>query len=359
MKRTVAGVMCAAALTASFAVASPASAAGTTVTSPSCGVLKVTNTTSSAWITLVDSGDYVEVPAGTTRTLTGLPGGSYVWLGAPATADYPSTSGSTLVKPCTGSPSRPVDGDQNRDGKADVLGIQAGTGDLYYYRMTATTLATGIKAGTGWNSMVFMQQVNEIEGEGTGNYLLAVRNDGTLWRYDNKGAGRFSNGTRIASGLDGYTNFTITGTNSPLSFGSHALIASKGDVLYMFDIMVDGLGDPIEIATGWGTTVKTIATRDFNKDQLGDLVTIREDGTMWAHTVSLSTDETFTTPRRVGHGWGAMQTVSSPGSLNGDSLSDLIARRSDGNLYKYINQGGVWAPAQQIGWNWQGIRLLA
>ncbi|WP_420176012.1 hypothetical protein [Luteococcus sp. OSA5] len=345
---------------AALSVTAPAAhAAEMTVTSPSCGVVTATNSTSSPWITLLDSGDLIEVPAHASRSMRGLAGGSYSWLSGPVASETVSGSGALNVKACTGAPTRPVDGDQNGDRRADVLGIQAQTGDLYYYRMTTTGLASGIKAGTGWNNMVFMQQVNEIEGEGTGNYLIAVRKDGTVWRYDNKGAGKFANGTQIGSGLTGYTNFTITGTNSALSFGGHALLASKGDSLFLFDLSRTALEDPVEIAQGWGTTVKTIATRDFNKDALGDLITIRSDGSMWSYTVALNGDATFTAPRSVGHGWGAMETVTSPGSLDADPLSDLVSRRSDGNLYKYLNRGGYWGPATQIGQNWQRIRLLA
>lgn len=341
---------------ATAVAATPAQAAGAvSVTSPSCGTIRMTNSSSSEMLVEFDSGNLESVPAHSTRYLRGrsgqgMPGGSYSWLSGTSRAEYTTPAGYVTVKRCPGGATRPVDGDQNGDGKADVLGITT-TGDLYYYRMTNTTLANGIKAGHGWSSMVFMQQVNEIEGGPSGNYLIAVHKNGTVWRYDNKGFGKFANGRQIGSGLEGFTNFTITKTNDLLSFGEHAMLATSGDDLQYIPLTRDAILDPMSVSPEMGKTVALMALRDFDNDNLGDLITIRSDGTMWSHTVAGD--------KRVGTGWGAMQTVSSPGSLNGDKLSDVIARRSDGNLYKYINRGGRWAEGIKIGRNWNGIRLLA
>ncbi|GAB2484263.1 hypothetical protein GCM10027030_18150 [Luteococcus sediminum] len=363
MIRTTVGVLGAATLmSVAVSAGAPAHAAGSvTVTASGCNTVKITNTTATTQYLSFDGGDFAGAKRGVTTTLT-LPGGEHSWLAANDTADMPTASGQVSVKPCSGTKPRPVDGDQNGDRRADVLGIQDKTGTLYYYRMGAAGLADGVKAGTGWNTMVFMQQVNEIEGAGSPNVLIAVRNDGTVWRYDNRGYGRFANGRQIGSGLAGYTNFTITQTNSMVDWGGHALLASKGDNLHAFLLTNSSLErstDPAEdiVMDGWGTTTKTISTRDFDGDGFADIISIRQDGTMWADI--LSPRDIESAPRRVGHGWGAMQTVTSPGSLDGDRRSDLVARRSDGNLYKYINKGGYWAPAVQIGTNWQGIRLLA
>ncbi|MEL4505482.1 hypothetical protein AAEX63_09930 [Luteococcus sp. H138] len=341
---------------ATAVAATPAQAAGAvSVTSPSCGTIRMTNTSSVTMLVEFDSGNLEWVPAHSSKNLrgrsgTGMPGGSYSWLSGTSRSQFTAPAGYVTVKRCAGGATRPVDGDQNGDGKADVLGITT-TGDLYYYRMTNTTLANGIKAGHGWSSMVFMQQVNEIEGGPSGNYLIAVRKDGTVWRYDNKGYGKFANGRQIGQGLAEFSNFTITKTTDPLSFGEHVLLATSGDDLHFMPLNRDSIMDPMHLDSGWADTVSLMALRDFDNDNLGDLIAIRSDGTMWSHTVAGD--------KRVGTGWGAMQTVSSPGSLDGDKLSDLIARRSDGNLYKYINRGGRWAEGVQIGRRWNGIRLLA
>lgn len=363
MIRTTVGVLGAATLmSVAVSAGAPAHAAGSvTVTASGCNTVKITNTTATTQYLSFDGGDFAGAKRGVTTTLT-LPGGEHSWLAANDTADMPTASGQVSVKPCSGTKPRPVDGDQNGDRRADVLGIQDKTGTLYYYRMGATGLADGVKAGTGWNNMVFMQQVNEIEGAGSPNVLIAVRNDGTVWRYDNRGYGRFANGRQIGSGLSGYDNFSITQTNNLLSFGGHALLARKGDNLYAFDLtatsVVRSTTSAEDLVTdGWGTTTKTIAVRDFDGDHFGDIVSIHSDGTMWADIMNPRSTGPVT--RQVGSGWGAMQTVTSPGSLNGDKYSDLVARRSDGNLYKYLNQGGRWGAATKIGQNWNGIRLLA
>ncbi|MFZ2259165.1 MAG: hypothetical protein WAV52_00210 [Luteococcus japonicus] len=344
-------------LAASLSASTAAEAAGpVTVTSPTCGTIKISNSSSTEMLVDFDSGNSEFVAPRSTVTLRGrsnqgMPGGGYSWLSGASRADFRAPAGHVTVKPCPGGPRRPVDGDQNGDGKADVLGIQAKTGDLYYYRMTDRGLASGIKAGTGWKSMVFMQQVNEIEGGPSGNYLIAVRSDGTVWRYDNRGYGKFANGRQVGKGLKGHTNFAITATNDPFAFGEHSLLSTKGDELFFSPVSKDSVMDPMSLGAGWGATRKLMATRNFDGDNLGDLISIETDGSMFAQTAQGT--------RQVGSGWGAMQTVTSPGSLNGDKYSDLVARRSDGNLYKYLNQGGRWGAATKIGQNWNGIRLLA
>ncbi|MEL4357750.1 MULTISPECIES: hypothetical protein [unclassified Luteococcus] len=360
MIRKFAATLGAVALSATFCSALPAQAATpVTVSSPSCNTIRVANSQASTWVVSLDSGDEIRVPAKATLDVRVDAGGDYIWDAAPDQSDAFTATYRVSVAACTGTPARPLDGDQNKDRKADVLGIQASTGDLYYYRMTTGGLAGGIKAGNGWNRMVFMQQVNEIEGAGTPNYLIAVRDDGTVWRYNNLGYGKFSNGTQIGSGLKGYTNFTITQTNNMLAFGGHVLLATKGDTLYGIDLGAGAMAQPAEITTGWQSTVKLIAMRDFDGNNEGDLISIRSDGTMWFHKVMKYGPSVFAAPKQVGSGWGRMQTVTSPGAVDADKLSDLISRRSDGNLYKYLNQGSKFGLAIQIGQNWNRIRLLA
>ena len=346
----------------SFVAASPTgNAAGTvTVTSPSCGTLVYRNATSWPYVIVTDAGSTVRVPANSSVRHTGLTGGPRYWIAGPDYSEFEIGMGRVEVAACPGRPSRPVDGDQNGDGKADVLGIHV-SGDMYYYRMTNTGLADGIKAGRGWSRMVFMQQVNEIAGQGTPNYVFGIHDEGSLWVYPNNGQGKLGEGRPIATNLQGYDNFTITQLNSNIHFGGHVLLARKGDKLYGFDLSATGISAARELSDGWGHTVKTIAVRDFNGDNAGDVIQVQDDGRMLLRRVyDYDGEMTLFRPAvQIGKGWGQMGTVTSPGSINGDRFSDLVARNTNGNLYKYVNGGGRWTEGIQIGRNWNEIRLLA
>lgn len=340
----------------------PAQAAGSVqVTSPGCGQVKVTNSTSWPIVADLDSGGSIRVAAHSSSTLGGQSSGRHVYTVSIYQSEYTYEPHHVVVRGCSGVAKRPVEGDQNGDGKADVFGVKAATGELYYYRMTSTGLASGVKVGTGWNSTIHIQQVKEIFGQFSGNTLVAIRKDRTVWVYDNPGNGRVSNGRQLGRLPADADNFAITQLNNPSVFGQHVLLARRGSILHAWAITQEGLTDVgLPAAAGWGTTSRTLAMSNFTGSVQGDLVGVRTDGTMWlAQTDGFPYAETsYPKRKQIGHGWQSTQVIVAPGSTNGDALPDLVARRTDGNLYTYVNKGGVWAPAKKIGANWQSVRLL-
>lgn len=369
MKKFLAAALSGLVGAAVFLVPTPAHAASaTSVTSPSCGTIKVTNTATwseSQYVTSDNDAFISILPKGQSEVTREVPAGTYAWQAHGDDYDRGYEAyGRVTVAPCNSTwPKRRTPGDQNGDGRSDVLGIQASTGNLYYYRMTTTGLANGIQAGSGWNRMTFMQQVDGIVVAGSwqpANYLFAVRNDGTVWRYPNKGQGRFGNGVQVGSGFSGWSNFTVLPENNRILWGVPMLLASDGQRLHAFPIGDGTVTDALEVNEDWSDVVKTIGMRDFDGDSVADVVTVNSGGAMhlWAANLDFATD-TVRQVRQIGSSWSAMGIVSSPGTLNGDWNSDLIARRSDGNLYKYINAGGRWSAGQKIGSNWNRIRILA
>lgn len=355
--------------TLALAVPAPvAQAASTVVSSPSCGTVRVTNTStvSETRYTMADNAEFFSsLPKGQSQTFTNVPAGSYMWESRVLSTGQ-AEHGVVKVARCNSTwPTRPADGDQDGDGRADVLGIHGSTGDLYYYRMTSTGLADGVKAGRGWSSMVFMRQVNDLDNGsyGVGNYLIAVHKDGTVWSYLNRGYGRFADGRKIGSGFAGWSNFTILPANNELMYGGHLLLASDGQTLHAFPLTATEVdsGMSMPVHEGWGSMRKTLAVRDMDGNHVAEVLSIDGVGDMHSWQVDMGdfTGDALTAPVRVGVRWGAMGIVASPGSVDGDELNDLIARNTNGNLYKYVNRGGRWTEGIQIGRNWNGIRLLA
>ncbi|MEL4504537.1 hypothetical protein AAEX63_06025 [Luteococcus sp. H138] len=352
---------------AALASAPPAQAASeTSISSPTCGMVKIKNTATKAGIQEVsaDNGAFsVKLGKGQTSVTKNLPAGTYVWHASSARSE---AYGRVTVKPCrAGWPQRRTPGDQNGDGRSDVLGIQAGTGALYYYRTTSTGLASGVKAGSGWNNMVWMQQVDDVSVNGRrGNYLFALHRNGTLWRYPNRGQGKFGAGVQVAKGLGGHKSFAVLPANNALFFGAPVLLVGAPDrYLWGVPLYEGKVNEWSALTESWFYEPKAIGVRDFDGDSIADVISIEESGLMqpWLFLTwrQLRDYDDMGNHATIGSGWKAMSLVSSPGSLDGDWNSDLIARRIDGNLYKYLNAGGRWYAGQQIGTRWNQIRLLA
>ena len=89
---------------------------------------------------------------------------------------------------------------------------------------------------------------------------------------------------------------------------------------------------------------RLIGMQDFDGDKFADLLTVYNDGNLTAGSTASTAPE-----RKVGFGWQTTAMLNSPGSFQKDTLSDLIGRRTDGNLYRYTNAGGKWDTAQRIG----------
>lgn len=358
-------------LAAGMVPAAPVSAAGSlTVAASSCGSVTVRNTTTRPYGVHFDNGTTLEeLWPGQSRKVTGLAGGGHNWSAHVLGDNLPLAKGWVRVQRCTGGPTVPIDGDENGDGRADLMAVRADTGDLYYYPMTPKGLGPGRKVGHGWQSMVWAQRAGTMPATDHfvripgGRRLLAVRKDAeqSIWTFAAPGQGRITAGQQFrATNARGATQFSVLPVHER-SVDSPVFLQANGPLLLQerFDHPANV---PPGISTEWQDTVQTVGMRDFDGDHWSDLVSVRKDGTMWVQAVEFDGRNGSMKrgqPRQIGHGWGRMDLVMSPGSVDGDALSDIVARRSDGHLYLYRNLGGRWAPPVKIGTNWQKVRLLA
>lgn len=341
----------------------PAHAATLSVTSPSCGAIKASENVR------LDTGR--DIPAGTT---TGFPGGVYYAASQSTTQIVPVT-----VSPCSATAAkRTADGDFTNDGRADVMAITTG-GDLMAYPMSSYgTLLPGKQVGRGFGAMIFMQRVTN----GNGSALITVRNDGSVYRYTVNPGGTLGAAVKLSGiNLTGYTNIAIVsgnnrvgGNGTSMPFGTKMVVAAKNGTLYGWSLYNnDTAASPVfnptfpaptsnMVGTGWGSVARTLTARDLDGNGHADIITIRNDGTQWKQYVatgfSTGAASILSAPVKSGSGWSAMTLIASPGSTDGDQRSDVIARRSDGNLYSYLSTGQTLGTAKQIGSKWNGIRLI-
>ncbi|SKF62443.1 Uncharacterised protein [Mycobacteroides abscessus subsp. abscessus] len=67
----------------------------------------------------------------------------------------------------------------------------------------------------------------------------------------------------------------------------------------------------------------------------------------------------ITNAAQVGRHWNAMGLVTAPGDINNDRRRDLVSLRDDGTMWAYWNNGSSWGGPAQLASGLDGIRLLA
>jgi len=99
----------------------------------------------------------------------------------------------------------------------------------------------------------------------------------------------------------------------------------------------------ININYGWGG-FRWIGTAFVNADQRPDVVGIDGDGTMrvYPHSGTFNGTSTLTSPTVLGYGWNINDLVLF-GDFTGDGYSDIIARRTGGDIAYLYQHNGVLA----------------
>lgn len=355
VRHVAAALGCAGIAAASTLTAAPAHAVlpeAVTVSSPSCGTVTIKSTTAAKdslddlSFTLDEKLEQSIARVGQTRTWTQLPSGIHYWT--VFDHGHARNTGWVSVKPCSSTwPKMRVAGDLSGDGKADVLAIKT-DGNLYYYRTTATGLAPGVKVGHGWGTTI---DAARDSGPGDATDILRTRrSDGTVWQYTVGANGVVTGGKQVGT-VKGFGPVT-TAWMSGVKNGK----------------MTDFSGEEWEQAPSTLTQAKKLIAvpyfgRPLTHGDMSALLGITPDGSMTAHRMDMYDFATgwemvaWTDPAKpVSTGWQTYGLVGAPGSLDGDAYTDLIARKDDGNLYRYTNGRGYWKSGVKIGANWQSIK---
>ncbi|WP_328943231.1 VCBS repeat-containing protein [Streptomyces sp. NBC_00250] len=155
-------------------------------------------------------------------------------------------------------------------------------------------------------------------------------------RFDRDGDGRSDRVYRSATTGKLTIALSKTGTSAPFTIGADDLDGTVSQEILSADNL-------------WGTDTP-------------DLLTIRSDGTLRLHSAK---SPTATDPGLVwqGNGWHIYNKVLAPGDLTKDGLQDLLARTPSGTLYLYsgrgtVYNGGPFKTRVKVGEGWQGYDQL-
>ena len=99
-------------------------------------------------------------------------------------------------------------GDQNGDGKRDLVATKA-TGEMLLYPGNGTGGFVGgnTQIGTGWNVYDHVFNAGDQNDDGKID-LMGVKADGTMWFRAGTGSGSFASGVQVGSGYTGYNSFS-------------------------------------------------------------------------------------------------------------------------------------------------------
>ncbi|MER7172508.1 FG-GAP-like repeat-containing protein [Streptomyces mesophilus] len=238
-----------------------------------------------------------------------LPNGTYVWsLSAqPADGAGPALtktgtvrlSGGTAVRrDHAGTTARP-------DGIGDLLTLNS-SGTFTFQHGTGSGTFSGQTSGSGWSTSTLAVPFGDLNGDRCNDVLVRMP-DGRMRAYT----------PACGAALQPTTQHKVLGTG----WNMHNVLTAAGDLT--------GDGRPDLVA---------------RKAATGELFVYR--GTA---------SGTVGSPIRVGSGWGVYNHIAGTGDLNGDGRADLLARHTDGTLYRYDGLGnGLFAPRAKVFTNWGG-----
>ncbi|MFI1996119.1 FG-GAP-like repeat-containing protein [Actinoplanes sp. NPDC020271] len=110
------------------------------------------------------------------------------------------------------------------------------------------------------------------------------------------------------------------------------------------------------VGSGW-QTFTTIRIADVTGDHKGDVVAVRNDGTLWLYTHGGDNNAPYSSGQLVGDGWGGFRNVS-VADVTGDGKADVLGVTADGKLLLYTHGGDNSAPystGRQVGDGWAGF----
>lgn len=253
-------------------------------------------------------------------------------------------------------------GDQDGDGKEDLVAVNARTGELELHSLNGdgTAVHAGNVIATGWGgnrlAAVNEELAYDYNGDGLTDFVARRNSDGTTYLYP--GNGTISHLARVSWGtaLNGMTLIATAGDMNGDGF-SDVLARTSGGTLYLYPGAASGAlntAGRIAVGTGWNAMGAITAGHDYNADGKADLIAVASDGTLWFYPGK--GDGTVGTRKSIGTSWTSMKEVTAAGDLDHDGLADMLAvRTSDGCLYFYGGKGdGTFKPMVKMSCGWSG-----
>ncbi|MFB8028084.1 trypsin-like serine protease [Streptomyces sp. NPDC056465] len=206
-----------------------------------------------------------------------------------------------------------VQTDLDRDGYEDLIARQASTGDVYWlHRSASSSTYAKTKMFSGWKTVRAIVAPGDVNNDGKGD-VLAVTSTGDLMVYPSYGNGKFNTAVKAATGYQvynqvrGHGDFTYDGKNDLLlrRGGTNDLYIAKGTGKSTAPFEA-----PVVVRSNWSAYDLLVTPGDVNGDAKSDLVARTPAGALYLlKGTGVGTSEIFATQVKLGTGWNSYYTV--------------------------------------------------
>ncbi|MFD9484178.1 FG-GAP repeat domain-containing protein [Streptomyces sp. NPDC059991] len=136
----------------------------------------------------------------------------------------------------------------------------------------------------------------------------------------------------------------------------------RSGVMWLYLGYGDGtLTSRYQVGGGWGQYTEIAGQADLTGDGKTDIVARDRSGTLWLYRGTGDYKAPFQQRTKIGGGWNAYDRILSIGDLDGDGRSDLLARTTGGDLYRYSGNGNATDPFSKrvkIGYGFGAYNIL-
>nr|WP_260696901.1 VCBS repeat-containing protein [Streptomyces sp. 130] len=202
-------------------------------------------------------------------------------------------------------------GDLGGDGKAEVLTLSA-SGKLSLYQSWGAGDTSSVSwSGVGWQKYNKVTAPGDLDGDGRGD-LLARTPSGDIYVY------------------------ISTGNTSTAPFKAG-----------------------VKVGYGWNVYDQVVGANDVNGDGLGDVIARTPAGDVYFYAGTGDAAKPFKARAKVGYGWDIYNQLIGFDDIDGDGLSDIVARKPGGTLYTYYSTGyGTFEARVEGGTGWNAAALF-
>ncbi|MCR1161293.1 lysozyme [Paenarthrobacter sp. UW852] len=237
---------------------------------------------------------------------------------------------------------------------ADVLATSS-SGRLDNFPADGQGSITGpVAIGSGWGNAKAIYVVDWNQ-DGVQD-ILSQWPDGSLQVYPGAPRGGFLAPIQVGSGWQ-EMSLTVGWWNSKDAYPGVIGLDGDGNLFRYQNASGRGLGGGVLIGTGFGG--HQINQLDFDDDGSQDIVSRTSDGTMRLYRSNGLGSFVPEASSVIGNGWSAMTSVSSSSGFNGSGSQGLQARAANGDLFYYPAESGSWGNRFLTGLGWNDAALIS